>query len=62
MGFLKVISSLSPEDLYNNQMYDQLVGETTYTFAGTPEYLAPEIIKGTGHGRAVDLWSYVISI
>jgi serine/threonine protein kinase len=24
---------------------------------GTPDYLAPELLLGTGHGREVDWWS-----
>ncbi|XP_068661519.1 serine/threonine-protein kinase D6PK-like [Aristolochia californica] len=42
----------------------QLVAEPTdarsNSFVGTHEYLAPEIIKGDGHGSAVDWWTFGI--
>ena len=32
--------------------------EFTYTLCGTAEYLAPEMIKRTGHGKGVDWYAY----
>ncbi|KAB2610181.1 protein kinase PVPK-1-like [Pyrus ussuriensis x Pyrus communis] len=54
----------------NNDVHNQasplpeLVAEPTsarsMSFVGTHEYLAPEIIKGEGHGSAVDWWTFGI--
>ncbi|XP_018515275.2 serine/threonine-protein kinase KIPK1 isoform X1 [Brassica rapa] len=45
-----------------HQHLPQLVAEPTEarsnSFVGTHEYLAPEIIRGEGHGAAVDWWTF----
>ncbi|RVX08665.1 Serine/threonine-protein kinase D6PKL2 [Vitis vinifera] len=35
-------------------------GARSMSFVGTHEYLAPEIIRGDGHGSAVDWWTFGI--
>lgn len=36
---------------------NNILGEfDTFSVCGTPEYLAPEVVKKEGHGKAVDWW------
>ncbi|KAJ3101988.1 hypothetical protein HDU97_000901 [Phlyctochytrium planicorne] len=47
-----VIADFGLSKIMDPETYDGLM-----TTCGTPGYMAPEVIKKTGHGRAVDLWS-----
>ncbi|KAL9454763.1 hypothetical protein AB3S75_010212 [Citrus x aurantiifolia] len=55
-----------PKNEMHNQVspLPELIAEPTsarsMSFVGTHEYLAPEIIKGEGHGSAVDWWTFGI--
>lgn len=50
--------------LVNGNRLPELMAEPTnvrsMSFVGTHEYLAPEIVKGEGHGSAVDWWTFGI--
>ncbi|XP_050103804.1 protein kinase PVPK-1-like [Malus sylvestris] len=61
----KKIKVKNDNDVYNQvSPLPELVAEPTsarsMSFVGTHEYLAPEIIKGEGHGSAVDWWTFGI--
>mmetsp|Transcript_762 Transcript_762/g.92 ORF Transcript_762/g.92 Transcript_762/m.92 type:complete len:155 (+) Transcript_762:192-656(+) len=48
-GFAKITDfGLSKENILNN---------STFSFCGTPEYLAPEVFARQGYGKCIDWWS-----
>ncbi|XP_062323258.1 cGMP-dependent protein kinase 1 [Osmerus eperlanus] len=48
-GYVKVVDFGFAKELVR--------GAKTYSFCGTPEYMAPEIIQNQGHDFAADFWS-----
>lgn len=51
-GHIKLTDfGLSKESIYD-------VEKKTYSFCGTVEYMAPEVVNRRGHGTASDWWSY----
>merc|ERR1719445_664582 len=52
-GFLKVTDFGFAKDISAGR---------TWTLCGTPDYLAPEILAGKGHGKGVDWWTLGVFI
>ncbi|XP_026329932.1 cGMP-dependent protein kinase, isozyme 1-like [Hyposmocoma kahamanoa] len=53
-GYIKLVDFGFAKELKDNSK--------TWTFAGTPEYVAPEIVLNKGHDRAVDCWALGVFI
>jgi len=51
-----LLSQQGRPKLTDMSLAKRVVGHT-FTTCGTPAYMAPEIVAGTGHTRAVDWWS-----
>lgn len=65
-NFQTNFSDLKPENiLFESTGYIKLTDfgfakycpDRTFTFCGTTEYLAPEIVLNKGHGKEVDWWT-----
>jgi len=64
-GMNIIYRDLKPENLVMDKTgyikvtdfgFAKVVPKKTYTLCGTPDYLAPEIVTGQGHGKGVDWW------
>ncbi|GAA48112.1 cAMP-dependent protein kinase catalytic subunit alpha, partial [Clonorchis sinensis] len=72
LHFMEVLyRDLKPENILLDQHgyikiadfgFAKHVKHRTYTLCGTPEYLAPEIIKSKGYTKAVDWWAFGVLV
>ena len=52
-GYIKITDfGLSKQGVPTNK-----ANAKTYSYCGTPEYLAPEVLLNKGHGKPVDWWT-----
>lgn len=42
--------------------FAKVIAGKSFTLCGTPEYLAPELVLGRGHNKAVDYWAFGILV
>jgi serine/threonine protein kinase len=54
-GYIKVID-------YGLAKILKETDDPSFSFCGTPEYLAPEMVNGSGHDKAVDWWAMGVII
>lgn len=48
-GYLRLVDFGSAKEMHPSAR--------TFTFCGTPDYVAPEVLTHQGHGQAVDFWA-----
>lgn len=56
-GIIKLIDFGCAKRLKKNQSTNSTTKTLLKSFKGTPYWMAPEVIKETGHGSKADIWS-----